>query len=201
MASFYEVISQGEEQHGLSSGVVEDLRKIFLRRFKQLVDDVPDDIYFSGFVLDPREYCICYGTSVRSNKTVVITGFRGFDILRDLNRLRLKVVLQRADTASVDDSSLPSSILCAIRFVLKLLRIEYEKKHIKVAGLSGLEAITRCKKQVQQFVTSTYPFNRPLRDGEGPKEWWKAISQNPDAQPLAVRDHLIAISRLHSLFY
>lgn len=45
-----------EDVTGLPSDVIEDIHKAVNFRFNQMVNDAPDDIYHTGFMMDPRKY-------------------------------------------------------------------------------------------------------------------------------------------------
>jgi len=45
-----------EDITGLPFDVMEDIRKAVNLRFNQMVNDAPDDVYHTGFMLDPRKF-------------------------------------------------------------------------------------------------------------------------------------------------
>jgi hypothetical protein len=53
-ATIHQIIT--EDITGLPSDVTEDIRKAVNFRFNQMVNDAPDDVYHTGFMLDPRKF-------------------------------------------------------------------------------------------------------------------------------------------------
>jgi len=52
-ATIHQIIT--DDITGLPSVVMEDIRKAVNFRFNQMINDAPDDVYHTGFMLDPRE--------------------------------------------------------------------------------------------------------------------------------------------------
>ena len=84
--------------------------------------------------------------------------------------------------------------------MLKMLRTEYDNKGSPIAELKIEDANVALKTQVLLYVKGLWPFDRPVRRGQGPYEWWKELDESSDeAQPLAVSiEHLsIILSYTH----
>jgi len=116
--------------------------------------------------------------------------FRGADILQDLNPLaiaRIKIGGQ-AQALNARDTELPESVRRVGKFLLCMLRIEYEKRKAPIANLSISEANTRLKDLIKKYIKKVYPFDRELRTDETAYEWWSYLDKDKsgDAQPLAV---------------
>ena len=131
-----------------------------------------NDVYLTGLVLDP---CYC-----------------GMDLgMKDLNPLVIKAI--KVGGGASPEKKLPELIKRASDFLLEMLRKEYVIQKQAVAGLEAREALTCLKDQIVHFVKNAYPFDRELAPGDGPQEWWQALSvdQTPlnQAQPLAVSLH------------
>jgi hypothetical protein len=79
------------------------------------------------------------------------------------------------------------------RFLLHMLRIEYEKRQAPIANLSIADANFRLKEQIRKFLKAAYPFDRDLHPGESAYQWWVNLDQDRsnNAQPLAVCNTLI----------
>lgn len=73
------------------------------------------------------------------------------------------------------------------KFLLSMLRIEYEKRKVPIANLSISEANTRLKELIKKYLKKVYPFDRELRTDESAYEWWSYLDKDRsgDAQPLA----------------
>jgi hypothetical protein len=86
------------------------------------------------------------------------------------------------------DPELPQSVRRMGKFLLKMLRVEYEKRQMPIAGLNVADANARLRDQVRKYVKGVYPFDRELRPGETAYQWWVSLDndQSNDAQPLAV---------------
>jgi hypothetical protein len=77
-----------EDVTGLPFSVVEDIRRAVNFRFGQMLNDAPDDVSITDFILDPRTYTD-FDENSCSKPTVVIE-YRGADIIRDLNPLAIE---------------------------------------------------------------------------------------------------------------
>jgi hypothetical protein len=53
-ATIHQIIE--DDITGLPFDVMEKIRKAVNFRFNQMINDAPDDVYLTGFMLDPREY-------------------------------------------------------------------------------------------------------------------------------------------------
>jgi hypothetical protein len=86
------------------------------------------------------------------------------------------------------DTELPDSVRRMGKFLLSMLRIEYEKRNVPIANLSISEANTRLKDLIKKYMKKVYPFDRKLRTNEIAYEWWSYLDKDRsgDAQPLAV---------------
>ena len=140
-----------------------------------------------------------------------VAGFRGHDLLNDLNPLILKKIKIGPSCAAVPQNPttttdsvgiaitpeagtdrsppLPQSLRRAGNYLLRLLRIEYEQRNSPIADLEAEEALSQLKDQVVAFATGGYPFNRTFSPSQTPFEWWRALDEDkstPEAQPLAV---------------
>ena len=69
-----------------------------------------------------------------------ILGFRGHDLLHDLNPLTIKAIKIPSQHPK-KEPELPKSIKRAGDFLLSLLRIEYEKKKKPIAGLHIVQSL------------------------------------------------------------
>lgn len=61
-AAFHHLLSQG----GLSVSDSEKIRRVVNRRFNQMVNEAPCDVYITGFVLDPSESFLLKSTYSKS---------------------------------------------------------------------------------------------------------------------------------------
>jgi hypothetical protein len=84
------------------------------------------------------------------------------------------------------------------KFLLNMLRVEYEKRRVPIANLSIADANTRLKDLIRKFIKGAYPFDRDLRQGETAYQWWNSLDRDrtSDAQPLAVCYHQLSFSVL-----
>jgi hypothetical protein len=134
--------------------------------------------------------------------------YRSANIIRDLNPLsieRIRIPAKNGATkarAPPTEPELPDSVRRMGRFLLNMLRIEYERRQVPIANLSIADANMRLKDQIRKFLKAVYPFDRDLRPGESAYEWWVSLDQDRsnDAQPLAVCDLLIRVHRLLTWF-
>jgi len=62
-ATIHQIIM--EDVTGLLSDVTEDICKAVNFWFNQMVNDAPDDVYHTGFMMDPRKYTIEMLTTVQ----------------------------------------------------------------------------------------------------------------------------------------
>ena len=118
--------------------------------------------------------------------------YRGASIIRDLNPLvieRIRIPAMNGTKRATAEPELPDSVRRMGRFLLNMLRIEYEKRQVPIANLSIAGANMRLKDQIRKYLKSVYPFDRDLRSDESTYEWWVSLDQDRsnDAQPLAVR--------------
>ena len=116
---------------------------------------------------------------------------RGANILRDLNPLaiaRITIGLGQPQALSSPDSELPDSVHRIGKFLLSMLRIEYEKRKVPIVNLSILEANTRLKDLIKRYIKNVYPFDREVRPNETAHDWWSNLDEDcsGDAQRLAV---------------
>jgi hypothetical protein len=114
----------------------------------------------------------------------------GADILQDLNPLAIARIKIGGQTPAPNsqDTELPDSVRRMGKFLLSMLRIEYEKRKVPIANLSISEANTRLKDLIKKYIKKVYPFDRKLRTDETAYEWWSYLDKDRsgDAQPLAV---------------
>jgi hypothetical protein len=142
----------------------------------------------------------------------VYTGYRGADVFRDLNRLRVpKITISRqgpsgtlaaTSTTSAgrerghghghehehEHDHLPPTLRRAGLFLLEQLRVWYQDKKTPIAKLTGTEARKRLIDQLTQYYNSTYPFDEALLATDTPQRWWARLDNDNSnaAQPLAV---------------
>lgn len=115
-------------------------------------------------------------------------GHRGADIVRDLNPLVIARI-KLGGSHPESQSDLPASVKRIGKFLLTMLRTEYEHRKEPICDLTIAEANGRLREQIVQYLKSAYPFSRPYRAKESAMDWWGALDrdQTHDAQPLAVR--------------
>lgn len=84
---------------------------------------------------------------------------------------------------------LPGTVRRAGKFLLQVMRTDYEKRNAPIADLDLCEANPLLKEQLAKYYRSEPPFDRALRANEGPREWWAVLNKKKDrySQPLAVR--------------
>lgn len=191
MAGIHDVITH--PHNPMPIAVREEIRKIANFRWKQMIEDAPTDVYLTGFILDPRKSDLCYIIHV---VVELLLGFRGSDIHQEAmaNPLQIRpLILNRQNFAnssrdSDDSQGLPNTVRRAGRYLLRMLQIEYEVLKQPIAGLPVQEALPLLKAQLESYYCQEAPFNRPLGDLEGPREWWTVLNQDRSrfAQPLAV---------------
>jgi hypothetical protein len=183
-----------EDVTGLPSDVIEDIHKAVNFRFNQMVNDAPDDVYHTGFMMDPRKETMELFITAMTDILYGHIEYRGADIIRDLNPLsieRIRIPAKNGATkarAPLPEPELPNSVRRMGKCLLHMLRIEYEKRHMPIANLSIADANMRLKDQIRKFLKAVYPFDRDLRPGESAYQWWVNLDQDHsnDAQPLAV---------------
>ncbi|TDL27052.1 hypothetical protein BD410DRAFT_482783 [Rickenella mellea] len=132
-----------------------------------MVNEAPCDVYLTGFILDPR--------------------FKDANIMRDLNPLAIQKIKIGGSSAQSSTADLPETLRRVGRYLLKLLRVEYEQQNFQIAKLSAPEAVDRCKEQVQKYIKGVYPFNVPFRENDTAVGWWTRLDNDKsnDPQPLA----------------
>ena len=123
----------------------------------------------------------------------LLTGFRGHDLLNDLNPLTIKAIKIPSQQPKKENAKIPKSVLRVGDFLCSLLRTEYEKKQILVADLPAPQALDGLKDQICLYVKGAYPFELPLPASQDPFEWWKCLDEDVTrkavVQPLAVSTH------------
>jgi hypothetical protein len=138
-AAFNDVLSDSGRS-GLSITDTEQIRSIYNKRYKQMIDDAPHDVYFSSFILDPRKWpesCLMFMLTDK-----VPTGYRKANILRDLNPLRLKNVKVGGSKSTSPE---PESLLRSQKFLVDRLKnacvVQYSRdKSVSVSEAARLQA-------------------------------------------------------------
>ncbi|KAI0682828.1 hypothetical protein BC835DRAFT_1423949 [Cytidiella melzeri] len=154
----------------MPNGVHEDIRCIANFRWKAMIEQAPRDVYHTGFILDP-----CYRKS---------------DILLQANANPLAIPPMRLGPSRQVPAStvnLPDPVRQAGRFLLDLLRIEYNDRKAPICGLREDVAVELLKAQVGKYYRGEAPFDCPVTPEEGPHEWWEKLNQDCSevTQPIA----------------
>ncbi|PIL29837.1 hypothetical protein GSI_08044 [Ganoderma sinense ZZ0214-1] len=168
MAGVYDAITSNSDSMSLSDK--DTIREAAQARWLQMIEHAPCDVYFAGFMLDPR--------------------FRNHDILHDLNPLTIKgIKIPSQNPNSNTKDKLPKSVKRLGDFLLSILRIEYEQKGSPIAGLPVAQALDNLKDQIPSYIKGSYLFKLPLSPSEDPLEWWKRLDEDSSrkeaVQPLA----------------
>ncbi|KAI0682556.1 hypothetical protein BC835DRAFT_1311463 [Cytidiella melzeri] len=83
--------------------------------------------------------------------------------------------------------NLPDPVQQAGRFLLDLLRIEYNDRKGPICGLREDVAVELLKAPVGKYYRGEAPLNCPVMPEEGPHEWWEKLNQDCSevTQPIA----------------
>jgi len=86
------------------------------------------------------------------------------------------------------EPTLPDSVRCMSKFLLNMLRIEYEKRQVQIANHNIADANSWLKEQIWKYMKGVYPFDHDCHSNETVYEWWTSLDQahSNDAQPLVV---------------
>ncbi|OCB87760.1 hypothetical protein A7U60_g5083 [Sanghuangporus baumii] len=156
-------------QDGLATSDSEKIRRAVNRRFNQMVNEAPSDVYITGFVLDPR--------------------FRNVHIMQDLNPLEIpKIKIGPRDSTgkpAKSNETLPPTLVRVGNFLLSMLREHYRSLNKDIAGLKQADARLRLPRQILEYKKCDYPFNMRFKKNSTAGDWWAKLDKNPDAQPLA----------------
>ena len=81
------------------------------------------------------------------------------------------------------------------KFLLNMLRTEYNDRNTRIAKLNIKDANTRLKKSIKLYFKGEHPFDAPLGNKTA-KEWWASLARDQtsknEAQPLAVSNKMIS---------
>jgi len=112
--------------------------------------------------------------------------------LKNINPLAIQpVIIHRANrdqpaTASASVSDNTKTLKRIGTALMNMLKAEYEEKKQPIRGVPAADAATQLRAQIRMYAQRKWPFDRPYNDNTTPMAWWKALSEHPDAQILAV---------------
>ncbi|KAI0356376.1 hypothetical protein OH77DRAFT_1401645 [Trametes cingulata] len=174
----------GAKKLGLSTQTMEDVRAIANQRFKELLEDGPEDIYIAAFFLDPR--------------------YRDAPILQtgNVNPLAIPPVHIRRAAATVSDPQeiAREKLVARVgRFLRGLLLREYggkdmvdrgdilslmELRNPLLASIPPVVAYERLKSELEAYAKPSAPFIKTLKPDQTVLGWWRKTQLDEDAHVL-----------------
>ncbi|KAK0431439.1 ribonuclease H-like domain-containing protein [Armillaria borealis] len=168
------------EDTGIEQELAKKIIHIFLRRYKEFIDESPDDIYFIAAYLDP-----CYVNSEILNKPISVTSGPTITIPSSTNV---------GPDAEADMAPCPRAYKRVKKGLKVMLRNEVEAygRRPSSAGIGRLVQQAKSVKviaeefspQLLSYSWGEYPFTDPV----GLKtvlEWWEDLAKHPKAWTLA----------------
>ncbi|KAG9110107.1 hypothetical protein FRC07_008235 [Ceratobasidium sp. 392] len=154
--------------HGISRPkTIEGIRTALSKRFSELINKSPDDLYVGGFYLDPY--------------------YRNSQLLRDINPFTIKITLNASEEFS--SHSPTAAMVCRLgRFFIIMLRREWDSYPdgiVRAMYSTATEAKEALRQQVLLYATATYPFSEKIGKNMLAYQWWKPLQENPSSKLLA----------------
>lgn len=173
--------------HGLSSeSSVSAIRQLACKRFSELINESPTDVYATAFYLDPCKYFCSHISAYTYSKDVI--DFRNTRLLRNINPMSLTVTLKPSDRFS---SHAPTvAMMRRIGGCLfDMLRKEIESNpdgFVRQLYPSAGAAKDALRQQILLYGSSAYPFSEKVGKNASAHSWWKSLEDHPMSKLLAV---------------
>jgi hypothetical protein len=177
-----------DETNGIDESDASQIRAIAVTRFRQLLEEGPDDCYISAFYLDPSGSSFCFHSEIEFH---IIPGYVHSNVLRKLNPLALTIKIPGSSKSAAAKSTdpRPSRIVHdrVCRYLRKLVEAEWKtKQHPILSKFTRKQVQEKFSREFESYSFLRYPFDKPLVEGQTVRSWWKELIQNPDASVLAV---------------
>ncbi|KAI0634079.1 ribonuclease H-like domain-containing protein [Trametes polyzona] len=182
-ATSRDLLGRPETETSITPVLAEKIRGIINKRFKEIIDQAPTDVYFTTFFLHPkyaRADILAKPTSI-SNTIIIPAARTGRTI--------------GTSKAPDDDSRAapnPRAHRRATEFLKKQLRNELKRNadHFALRGKKPSDVVQEFRRQLLAYAKGEWPFNAPLDeargDGRPVMQWWRDIAEHPHAQILAM---------------
>ncbi|KAK0429635.1 hypothetical protein EV421DRAFT_1723029 [Armillaria borealis] len=166
-AELRDIFSRPEDT-GIKQELAKKIIHIFLRRYKEFIDESPDDIYFIAAYLDPR-----YVNSEILNKPISVTSGP---------TITIPSLMNVGPDAEADMAPCPRAYK----------RVEAYGRRPSSAGIGRLVQQAKSVKVIaEEFSPQLLSYSRgeyPFTDPVGSKtvlEWWEDLAKHPKARTLA----------------
>jgi hypothetical protein len=193
LASIEDLFRSGSS--GLGEYAIRSIRAIANKRFDQMINDGPTDIYLTSFFLDPREYHDNYWLVVKL-LILLDVGYRSCKVFRTREFMPTKVpTIWVPGSNSVKGSGMSVAARDRLaKCLVSMLEAEYEMgENPLLTGISGHDAVASLGPQMMAYERGEYPFNREFHKNETVLDWWKAIQPNSLASVLGVCPYFCCI--------
>ncbi|KAI0755573.1 ribonuclease H-like domain-containing protein [Fomes fomentarius] len=177
-ATLHDLFALAEEHTGITRELAQKVTSIVNRRYKEVIDESPTDVYFSSCYLNPKY--------ARADVLGKPTSMSNAFFLPPPARTHTRITSDNNDQDDSKDAPNPRAYRRVKEFLKILLRAEVDK-----GTTSPLMAYAR----------GEWPFQDPLGvEGERPVlNWWLNLEKHPHARVLAmltIKLYLIAVNSM-----
>lgn len=187
------------------------------RRYREIINESPNDAYITAFSLDPRKLLATFSNCCSN----VLLGYRNAEIYKNPNPLSTpSITLSRVGgIASIAPVKADERIMKRVGLALKhMIQNEYGPaetldndarktamavRNPDLAKISPGDANDAVKPQLKAYLQKREPFDRRIRSNESVLQWWKDVQKDDYGKVISVSviSFCCVLRVSHSNFY
>jgi hypothetical protein len=185
-ATLKDLFAKGSDKTGIANSQV---TAIFNKRYKEFFTN---DIYFSAFALDPRQFYATMSAIYYTN-TPVTLGYPLSDYFKKPSATVIVIpALHHRNGLNPSNKPLPypSAHKRVKDFLKEMLRPEVERHEIRpipaLQQLTPAQIVDGLRRQLDAYWRNEWPFDQQVENHD-PLAWWESLRYHSHARVLSVR--------------